>query len=177
MNHIPPLSHAPAWLALLGERHPLHEGARILFEPTFHASACLAVERIDGLAVVRLRTVAPPAADLYFWSGGRRLNPDPAGLPVLPHAAFEAALPDDCEFFAAARSLDLDVPDVDANCRDGMPTTTTVWHGGALLTLRHENPPQAAHLALCRRALVLAATHLPDPAARACLATVRSYLD
>jgi hypothetical protein len=175
MAHVPTYSSAPAWLTILSERHPLHDGCRILFQPTFHPVACLTLERADDLAVVRLRTSPRPAANLYFWSGGRFLRPGPDDVKPLPHARFEAPLPADCDLFPLLPTLDLGGPDTSEFVRDGMPTTTTVWHGARLLADREDNPPQADHLTLCRRALDLAAAHLPDPRAQSCLADIRSY--
>lgn len=170
-----PDTSAAAWLAILGERHALHDGCRILFQPTFHAVAAVVVERIAGLAVVRARTIPRAAADLFFWSGGRLLSPGPDDVRPLPHARFEALLPDDCEFFAFAAALDPSGADEDACVRDGMPTTTTLYRDGLPVLTRAENPPRRAHRELCERALAVAAAHLPG--ARACLAAVRSYLD
>lgn len=175
MRHVPTYSPAPAWLALLGERQPLHDGCRALFEPTFHDVACVTVERIDGLAVVRLRALPRAAADMVFWSGGRLLSPGPDDVEPLPHALFEAPLADDREFFAA---LDLSGPHAaDSVARDGMPTTTSVWRAGHEVARRRENLPQGQHLQLVRRVLDLASAHLPDPRARACLTAVRRYLE
>lgn len=176
MAHVPTYSCAPAWLAIFSERHPLHDGCRILFQPTFHAAACLTLERADDLAVVRLRALARSAADLYFWSGGRFLRPGPDDVKPLPHTRLEAALPPGCELFPLLPTLDLRGPVDDDNARDGMPTTTTVWHDARLLAGREDNPPRGDHLRLCLRALELAAAHLPDPRAQTCLADVRRYL-
>lgn len=173
LRHVPTYSTALAWLALLGERHPLHDGCRALFEPTFHDVACVTVERVEGLAVVRLRTLPRAAADMVFWSGGRLLSPGPDDVTPLPHALFEAPLADAREFFAA---LDLSGPDADDSVvRDGMPTTTSLWRAGHEVARRRENLPQGQHLLLVRRVLDLAVTHLP--AARACLTAVRRYLE
>jgi hypothetical protein len=176
MGHPRRYSCAPAWQAILAERHPLHDGCRILFQPTFHAVACLTLERADELAVIRLCTPLPATADLYFWSGGRFLRPGPDDVKPLPHTRFEAALPVDCDLFSQLPTLDLRGPEDDENARDGMPTTTTVWHGALLLADREDNPPRGDHLRLCLRALDLAAAHLPDPRAQTCLADVRGYL-
>lgn len=175
MAHVPTYSSAPAWLTILGERHPLQDGCRVLFQPTFHAPACLAVERLDDLAVVRLRTLPRAAAHRYFWSGGRLLSPGPDDVALLPHTAFEAPIAADHDIFAAAP--DLRGPGTDRFARDGMPTTTTLWRAGRDIATRTENTPHGEHLALCLRALDLAHAHLPDPRARTCLAVVRRYLD
>lgn len=176
MQHVPKYSPAPAWRTILGERHPLHDGCRVLFRPTFHDVACITIERIEGLAVVRLRSLRPSAADMFFWSGGRLLSPGPDDVRPLAHALFEAPIADDRGFFAIAAGLDPSGSDED-RARDGMPTTTTLWRDGSEIAAREENTPQGQHLTLVLRALELATAHLLDPRACACLVAVRGYLE
>lgn len=169
-------SSAPAWFVICGEGAPLLDGWRCYFAPTFHKDLVVVVERIPGLAVLRVHL--PPEAGELFWEvvplGGSLFRyPTAEDVHGLPHPVFEAELPDGA-FEALERMLLVSTPEEQQYARDGMPVTTQVWRSGALETVEGW-PPVGDHRAFIEQLLDLTAV-VGEPDVRRRVADVRWYL-